>query len=306
MPIPIAQVDARRYRRLDRRARPPLPENCCVAMNSGWDRYVDERQIPQRGRGRHHALPGLPHRGGTDADGETSAVGMAVDTLSLDFGPLPPISRRTMPGCPPIAGGLECIAESGWRLAGPRRDPWSSARRKSVVAPAARRASSPHGLTSPIPQPGSSCPCLSRARKLKNSPLDWWRIGYSRPCSGKLPRSAAGPWFRGSQDSCATSSWPRIMGCRPDNRCLRSSALRLPNHFRTIFGEGAFNAAIHNPPKRRRREKGPGYAGPAPFRRRDLDVTLVTQIALLALALAAILPWLVACSLRCGKRPRAL
>ena len=81
-------------------------------------------------------------------------------------------------------------------------------------------------------------------------------------------------------------------------------ALRLPNHFRTIFGEGAFNAAFI-PTYAQTREKGGSQAGRL-FADRIWTLTLVIQIALLALALAA-MPWLGGpARSRCGKRPRAL
>ncbi len=67
-------------------------------------------------------------------------------------------------------------------------------------------------------------------------------------------------------------------------------ALRLPNHFRTIFGEGAFNAAFI-PTYAQTREKAGVEAGRL-FADRIWTLTLVIQIALLALALAA-MPWLV-------------
>src|SRR4051812_12197742 len=67
-------------------------------------------------------------------------------------------------------------------------------------------------------------------------------------------------------------------------------ALRLPNHFRAIFGEGAFNAAFV-PAYARLHETG----GPDParlFADRVFTLTLLIQVALLALALPA-MPWVV-------------
>jgi putative peptidoglycan lipid II flippase len=67
-------------------------------------------------------------------------------------------------------------------------------------------------------------------------------------------------------------------------------ALRLPNHFRAIFGEGAFNAAFV-PSYARLHETG----GPDParlFADRVFTLTLLVQVALLALALPA-MPWVV-------------
>lgn len=67
-------------------------------------------------------------------------------------------------------------------------------------------------------------------------------------------------------------------------------AQRLPNHFRAIFGEGAFNSAFV-PAYLRARERGGGQAGP--FADHVFTVLLVVQVALLAAAWAA-MPWVVA------------
>ncbi|MCC5979553.1 MAG: murein biosynthesis integral membrane protein MurJ [Salinarimonas sp.] len=67
-------------------------------------------------------------------------------------------------------------------------------------------------------------------------------------------------------------------------------ALRLPNHFRTIFGEGAFNAAFI-PTYAQTREKNGTQAGHL-FASRIWTLLLAIQILLLALALA-FMPWLV-------------
>ncbi|HMB10340.1 murein biosynthesis integral membrane protein MurJ [Saliniramus sp.] len=67
-------------------------------------------------------------------------------------------------------------------------------------------------------------------------------------------------------------------------------ALRLPNHFRTIFGEGAFNAAFI-PTYAQTREKNGNEAGHL-FASRIWTLLLAIQIVLLALALA-FMPWLV-------------
>jgi kynurenine formamidase len=64
-----------------------LPANCCVAMNSGWARYVGDAA---RFAGKDSA--GVLHFPGIGPDAtewllkRRSAVGLAVDTLSLDHG----------------------------------------------------------------------------------------------------------------------------------------------------------------------------------------------------------------------------
>ena len=60
-------------------------------------------------------------------------------------------------------------------------------------------------------------------------------------------------------------------------------ALRLPNHFRAIFAEGAFNAAFV-PAYARIREQG-GAARAGLFADRIFTLLLASQIVLLALAL---------------------
>src|SRR3954468_12705165 len=67
-------------------------------------------------------------------------------------------------------------------------------------------------------------------------------------------------------------------------------ALRLPNHFRAIFGEGAFNSAFVPAYAAARETKGPAAA--KLFADRVFTLTLLVQVALLALALPA-MPWVV-------------
>src|SRR5690349_748901 len=61
-------------------------------------------------------------------------------------------------------------------------------------------------------------------------------------------------------------------------------ALRLPNHFRAIFAEGAFNAAFV-PAYARVREQG-GAGNASIFADRIFTMLFASQIVLLALALA--------------------
>jgi kynurenine formamidase len=64
----------------------PLPERCCVAMQSGWGRHLGTDKF------RNADADGVMHFPGFHEDAtamlleESSAVGIAVDTLSLDFG----------------------------------------------------------------------------------------------------------------------------------------------------------------------------------------------------------------------------
>ena len=67
-------------------------------------------------------------------------------------------------------------------------------------------------------------------------------------------------------------------------------ALRLPNHFRAIFGEGAFNAAFV--PTYARVHETKGFDSARVFADRIFTLSLVVQIVLLVIALAAT-PWVV-------------
>ncbi|MCZ7658462.1 MAG: murein biosynthesis integral membrane protein MurJ [Xanthobacteraceae bacterium] len=68
-------------------------------------------------------------------------------------------------------------------------------------------------------------------------------------------------------------------------------ALRLPNHFRAIFAEGAFNAAFVPAYARIRQQDGPERAGL--FADRVFTLLMIVQLALLAVALA-FTPWVIA------------
>src|SRR3954470_13022186 len=67
-------------------------------------------------------------------------------------------------------------------------------------------------------------------------------------------------------------------------------ALRLPNHFRAIFGEGAFNAAFV--PTYARLNETDGRDTARLFADRVFTLTLLVQLILIALALPA-MPWVV-------------
>jgi kynurenine formamidase len=67
-------------------ANGPFPEHCCVAMNSGWDKHVNSDKF--RGadtEGKQH-YPGFHVEAAQMLLEETTAVGIASDTLSLDHG----------------------------------------------------------------------------------------------------------------------------------------------------------------------------------------------------------------------------
>jgi kynurenine formamidase len=65
-----------------------LPENCCVAMHSGWARYVAD---PAKFAGKDSSgvlhFPGFAVEAAQWLMKERNVSGLAVDTLSLDHGP---------------------------------------------------------------------------------------------------------------------------------------------------------------------------------------------------------------------------
>ena len=67
-------------------ANGPLPEKCCVAMNSGWDAYVGSDKFRGVDGDKKMHFPGFHVEATKMLLEESSAVGLAVDTLSLDYG----------------------------------------------------------------------------------------------------------------------------------------------------------------------------------------------------------------------------
>ncbi len=64
----------------------PIPDNACVAMHSGWSKHVNSDKLRNAdGEGVMH-FPGFHIEAAQMLMEETKAVGMAVDTLSLDYG----------------------------------------------------------------------------------------------------------------------------------------------------------------------------------------------------------------------------
>ena len=67
-------------------ANGPIPDKACVAMNSGWAAHLDSDKFRGADAEKKMHFPGC-HIEATKMLLETGAVGMAVDTLSLDYGP---------------------------------------------------------------------------------------------------------------------------------------------------------------------------------------------------------------------------
>lgn len=63
-----------------------FPDRCCVAMNSGWDAHVNSDKFRNAdSEGKQH-YPGFHVEATKMLLEETTAIGLAVDTLSLDHG----------------------------------------------------------------------------------------------------------------------------------------------------------------------------------------------------------------------------
>ncbi len=67
-------------------ANGPVPDGACVAMNSGWAAHLGTDKFRGADAEKKMHFPGF-HVEATKMLLETKAVGMAVDTLSLDHGP---------------------------------------------------------------------------------------------------------------------------------------------------------------------------------------------------------------------------
>ncbi len=67
-------------------ANGPIPDKACVAMNSGWDAHVNSDKFRNVGSDEKMHVPGFHVEAAKMLVEETGAVGIAVDTLSLDFG----------------------------------------------------------------------------------------------------------------------------------------------------------------------------------------------------------------------------
>lgn len=68
-------------------AHGPIPDNACVAMHSGWGQHVNSEKYRNADADGKMHFPGFHIEAATMLMEETGAVGMAVDTLSLDHGP---------------------------------------------------------------------------------------------------------------------------------------------------------------------------------------------------------------------------
>lgn len=64
----------------------PIPDKACVAMNSGWEAHLRSDKFRNVGSDEKMHFPGFHVEAVQMLLDESGAVGIAVDTLSLDFG----------------------------------------------------------------------------------------------------------------------------------------------------------------------------------------------------------------------------
>ncbi|HUF86171.1 MAG TPA: cyclase family protein [Thermohalobaculum sp.] len=93
-------------------ANGPFPERCCVAMFSGWESRLGTGKFRNvDGEGIQH-YPGFHLEAAQMLMEETSAIGIAVDTLSLDYGKSPDFATH-FAWLPTGRWGLENVANLG-------------------------------------------------------------------------------------------------------------------------------------------------------------------------------------------------
>jgi kynurenine formamidase len=89
-----------------------LPKNCCVAMNSGWDAHVATAKFRNADDSNAMHFPGFHIEAAQMLIEDGNAIGIAADTLSLDFGPSPDFATHYS-WLPSGRWGLECVANLG-------------------------------------------------------------------------------------------------------------------------------------------------------------------------------------------------
>jgi len=87
----------------------PIPDGACVAMMSGWDKHVDGDKFRNVDENDKMHFPGFHLEATKMLLEETKSVGMAVDSLSLDYG-LSPDFATHYAWLPQNRWGLECVA----------------------------------------------------------------------------------------------------------------------------------------------------------------------------------------------------
>ncbi|CTQ56914.1 Kynurenine formamidase [Roseibium album] len=86
-----------------------IPKGACVAMNSGWDAYANSYKFRNAGDGGVMHFPGFHLEAARMLMEEADVVGLAVDSLSLDYGKSMDFAVHYA-WLPTNRWGLECIA----------------------------------------------------------------------------------------------------------------------------------------------------------------------------------------------------
>lgn len=86
-----------------------LPEGCCVAMNSGWAAHVESEKFRNADAAGAVHFPGFHPEAAAMLMSDRSIAGLAVDTLSLDFGASTDFATHYA-WLPTGRWGIECIA----------------------------------------------------------------------------------------------------------------------------------------------------------------------------------------------------
>lgn len=87
----------------------PLPEGCCVAMLSGWGAHVNDAMFRNADAAGTMHFPGFHVETAQMLMAEGDVAGIAVDTLSLDYGMSPDFATHYA-WLPSNRWGIECIA----------------------------------------------------------------------------------------------------------------------------------------------------------------------------------------------------
>ncbi|MCI4663993.1 MAG: cyclase family protein [Neomegalonema sp.] len=89
-----------------------IPDGACVALYSGWDALVDTPKFRNADSNGAQHYPGFHGEAAQMLLEETGAIGLAVDTLSLDIGASTDFAAHTV-WLPSGRWGLECVANLG-------------------------------------------------------------------------------------------------------------------------------------------------------------------------------------------------
>ena len=105
---PDAQLTVEDLRRWERR-HGHIPKNACVAMNSGWAEKVDTPEFRNADANGVLHFPGFHIEAAQFLAEERKVHGIAVDTLSLDYGPSPDFAVHYF-WLPTNRWGMEAVA----------------------------------------------------------------------------------------------------------------------------------------------------------------------------------------------------